>query len=55
MSEYRRHLAFKAGRKAALEGKPATANNREWGTIFFDDWDDGWNEGGRAKAERSAS
>jgi hypothetical protein len=42
MSEYRRRLAYEAGKKAALSGKPESANNRQPGTIFFDDWCDGW-------------
>ena len=44
ISEYRCILAFKAGRKARLAGKPITANNRERGTVYYDDWWDGWNE-----------
>ena len=47
MSNYRRRRAWEAGKKAALAGKPKTANNRERGTIFYDDWCDGWNEGER--------
>jgi hypothetical protein len=54
MSEYRRQLAYAAGRKAALEGKPETANNRERGTIFYDDWGDGWSDGDRARAKANA-
>lgn len=49
MSEHRRRLAFKAGKKAALNGKPETENNRQRGTIFFDDWYDGWAEGERER------
>lgn len=44
ISEYRSMLAFRAGRKARLAGKPNTANNRERGTVYYDDWWDGWNE-----------
>jgi hypothetical protein len=44
MSEYRRMQAYKAGKKAHADGKPHTANNRERGTIFYDDWADGWIE-----------
>jgi hypothetical protein len=50
MSDYRRRLAYQAGRKAALSGKPETANNREWGTIYFDDWADGWQSARKAAA-----
>ena len=44
VSDYRRNLAWFAGVKAALAGKPVTANNRQNGTIYFDDWHDGWLE-----------
>lgn len=47
MSEYRRGLAYTAGKKAALAGKLRTANNRQPGTIFHDDWGDGFDEGER--------
>lgn len=47
MSDYRRALAFKAGKKAALAGKSRETCNRQRGTIFFDDWQDGYNEGER--------
>ncbi len=50
MSEYRRRLAYLAGKKAGLKGSPETANNRQRGTIFFDDWSDGWSDGDRARA-----
>lgn len=49
ISDYRRELAFKAGKKAGQSGKPETANKRQRGTIYFDDWWDGWNEGQRVK------
>ncbi len=51
MSEYQRMLAYEAGKKAALAGKPETANNRERGTIFFDDWYDGWADGDRERTQ----
>lgn len=44
VSEYRRSLAFKAGAKAAREMKPKGVCNREQGTIYYDDWHDGYNE-----------
>ena len=44
MSEYRRRQAYQAGRKAAEQGKPRSACNRERGTIFFDDWQDGYED-----------
>lgn len=43
MNDYRRGQAYLSGTKAARRGKPETANNRERGTIYFDDWWDGWN------------
>ena len=49
MSDYRRMQAAKAGYKAALEGRPRSVCNRQRGTIFFDDWHDGYNEGERAR------
>lgn len=49
MSDYRRSLAWKAGRKAAIAGKSENANNRQSGTIFYDDWCDGWNDGLRER------
>lgn len=45
ISDYRRGLAWKAGHKAARAGNTATANNRQRGTIYYDDWADGWREG----------
>lgn len=50
VSEHRRHLAWNAGQKAFEAGKPKTANNRQRGTIYYDDWSDGWNDA-RNKAE----
>jgi len=43
VSEYRRGQAWRAGKKAFESGKPKSANNRERGTIYYDDWWDGWN------------
>lgn len=51
MSEYRRTQAFQAGRRAGLAGRPEETNNRRRGTIFFDDWQDGWNEGFHSRAQ----
>lgn len=48
MSDHRREKAWQAGKKAGMAGKPATANNRQQGTIFYDDWHDGWLEGRRS-------
>lgn len=45
MSDYRRRLAFQHGKAAALRGKPETSCNRQPGTIFYDDWHDGYREG----------
>ena len=45
MSDYRRHLAWNAGYKAGQAGKPREKNNRQPGTIFYDDWADGWEDG----------
>jgi len=42
MTEYRREQAWQAGHKARLANKPQTACNRQHGTIFYDDWHDGW-------------
>lgn len=52
VSVYRRHLAWEAGRKAAMTDRPETANNRFPGTIFYDDWCDGYQAG---KREREAN
>lgn len=51
MSDYRRNQAWQAGRKAAQQGKPLGANPRQRGTIYFDDWDDGWLYGHRERKE----
>jgi hypothetical protein len=45
MSDYRRNLAWKAGNKAALAGKGRHTCKRQPGTIFFDDWHDGFDAG----------
>jgi len=42
VSEYRRDLAWKSGQKARLAGKGREVCKRERGTIYFDDWQDGW-------------
>lgn len=47
MSDYRRTLAYRAGRKAALAGKSRASCNRQPGTIFFDDWHDAFDEARR--------
>ena len=44
MSDYRRQQAWTAGNKAGKAGKPRESNNRQRGTIFYDDWADGWEE-----------
>jgi hypothetical protein len=44
ISDYRSRLAYRAGKKAREQGKPATANNRERGTVYYDDWWAGWND-----------
>jgi len=48
VSDYRRAQAWKAGSKAANEGRGREANNRQHGTIYYDDWCDGFNEAERA-------
>lgn len=42
ISEYRRGLAWKAGQKARSADKGRETCNRERGTIYYDDWQDGW-------------
>lgn len=42
MSEYRRKQAWEAGVKAQRAGKPPSACKRPRGTIFYDDWHDGY-------------
>ena len=44
VSDYRRNLAYNAGKKARQQNKPTSANNRQEGTIYADDWWDGWND-----------
>jgi hypothetical protein len=44
MSEYRRLLAYRAGRKAALNRRDRSTCKRTPGTIYFDDWHDGFDE-----------
>lgn len=48
MSEYQRIQASNAGMKAFREGKSSSACDRPRGTIFYDDWQDGY-----AAAEQS--
>tara|TARA_Y100000114_G_scaffold153717_2_gene174266 strand:- start:28690 stop:28878 length:189 start_codon:yes stop_codon:yes gene_type:complete len=45
VSDYRRQQAWVAGNKAGKAGLPSDRNNRQRGTIFYDDWADGWEEG----------
>jgi hypothetical protein len=42
VSDYRRGLAFKAGEKAARASKSRETCDRQRGTIYFDDWQDGY-------------
>ena len=42
VSDYRRGQAWTAGAKAQRNGKTKDACNREKGTIYFDDWHDGF-------------
>lgn len=42
ISEYRRRQASAAGQKAFRDGKARATNNRQRGTIYYDDWMDGW-------------
>jgi hypothetical protein len=51
VNEYRRAKAWMAGKEAALEGASRTSCNREAGTIYFDDWHDGFDEGERELAK----
>lgn len=44
VSNYRRSLAYNAGKKARQQNKAETTNNREPFTIYYDDWWDGWND-----------
>jgi hypothetical protein len=54
MSEYLRRLAFKAGEKAARQGRPGSVCNRQRGTIFFDDWHDGYEQALNSQPARRA-
>lgn len=40
--DHRCRLAWRAGVKAAEAGKPMSSNNRPIGTVFYDDWCDGY-------------
>lgn len=40
--EHRCRLAWRAGIKAAEAGKHFRTNNRPRGTVFYDDWCDGY-------------
>jgi ribosome modulation factor len=42
MSDHRRRKAYVAGEQAARDGKGREACTRQRGTIFYDDWMDGW-------------
>lgn len=45
ISEHRRNLAWLAGDRAARNGKSEDACDRQPGTIYFDDWHDGYEAG----------
>lgn len=49
MSDFKRGQAWAAGYNAALAGKPQEHNNRHPGTVYFDDWLDGWMDGDRRR------
>lgn len=49
ISEHRRRLAGQAGVKAQKAGKPRSANSRERGTIYYDDWADGYDAAERGE------
>lgn len=49
MNELERYNAFREGKAAALTGKSEDTNDREPGTIYYDDWADGWQEGDRER------
>jgi len=42
ISEYRCEQAWNAGVKAALAEKKRSSNNRQPGTVYYDDWADGY-------------
>lgn len=44
VSDYRRGQAWKAGKAAHQRGKPRASCKRQRGTIYFDDWHDGYND-----------
>ena len=44
MSGRRREQAWQAGHNARLKCKPRTSCDRRLGTIFYDDWQDGYND-----------
>lgn len=53
VSDYRRNLAWKAGEKARLAGKPRTACDRQPCKIYADDWHDGWGHADDAEWRKS--
>ncbi len=55
VSASRRDLAWTAGYNAQLAGKSREACNRQPGTIYFDDWHDGYNHAENTAATRSGS
>lgn len=42
MSDYHSHKAWLAGRDAALAQRPKSSCRRTRGTIYYDDWHDGY-------------
>ena len=42
VSDRRRRAAWSAGYQARKDGKSPAANDRPQGTIYFDDWADGF-------------
>lgn len=48
-----RESAWQAGNQAAREGKPKDGGGWIRGTIYFDDWHDGYDEGSRQHAEQA--
>lgn len=47
MSDYHRRKAWQAGNKAFRDGLPRSACTRPQGTIYYDDWHDGYNDAER--------
>ena len=45
VSDHRRNLAWLAGDRAARQGKSRETCTRMPGTIYFDDWHDGYENG----------